>query len=151
MKRNQKRKSNKKQAGFLGLGIVELIAIVAGVLTLGATLVYPAIKNFNESNDAAEIVSTFAIINEAVNATQYATISNYAGLKWDDLPNLLPVGFINRAPNASAYTVNVHEGDNTKFDISLPIANPRLLERVKAKYTPTQYKVTENKITITGP
>lgn len=150
MKQNQQRKTKKKQSGFLGLGVVEIIAIIAGVLALGSLIVYPAIKNFNENTEATKIISGLAIINEAVAATDYGTVSNYTGLTWSDLPNFLPVGFLQRAANGSDYDVAVNT-DTTKFDTSITISNDRVLDRVKAKYTPTQYTVTGNKFTVTGP
>lgn len=152
MKKNLQAKhvSKKKQGGFMGMGIAEYAAIIAVALGVVATILYPAIRNWQETSQATKIIAGFQTINQATFDSEYGTRSNYTGVKWSDLPNHLPENFAQRAENGEDYDVTVNTNP-TKFNMTLDIPAVRVMARVKSRYDSTQYSVTGDTITIVGP
>ncbi|MEZ8241025.1 hypothetical protein BCT01_08455 [Vibrio tasmaniensis] len=140
----------KKQGGFMGFGILEYTVIVVGVLGLATLFFLPAIKSMNEQSEATEIIAGLNTINEAAFKSKYGRVSDFTGIKFADLTNLLPEGFSQRAANGQNYGIDVAT-DTTKFNTTISIPNVRILERVKSSFKPHQFTVSGTTFSMEGP
>ncbi len=146
----QKPGSVKRQAGIMGLTLIEVVAAISFMLVIGSMFIVPIIKNGNETAQATKIILGFSQLSGAANSSSYATENDFTGISIPNVVNHLPENYSVRAANGQDYSLEVNSNP-TKYDMSLSIPNERIRERVMAQFNPSQYTVAGTTFTLVGP
>lgn len=139
----------KREKGFAGFGLMEYMVIGSIIIAVITSFIWPMIRNNNENQTANQIVFSITAISQAAFDSPYGAANDYTGSSASDLDSFLPEGF-SWTVNGDTLTYAVNSNP-TKFDISIPVTNPRVLDRLKAKYKSSQYSVAGTTFTVTGP